>query len=85
MWADLIIGMCQEQERVDMPDTSSLIWGLIFGTIGLGFFVYGKKQKAIIPFISGFGLMTIPYFISNVYILILSCLFLVALPYFIRV
>lgn len=51
------------------------------GSIGLGFLVYGKKQKAIIPLFSGIGLMLVPYFISNMYILILSGIVLVALPY----
>ena len=68
-----------------MNTTSTLIWGVIFGSIGLGFFVYGKKQKAIIPLFSGIGLMVVPYFISNMYILILSGIVLVALPYLIRV
>ena len=61
------------------------MWGIIFGSIGLGFFVYGKKQKAIIPILSGIGLMVCPYFISNIYILIISGIVLVALPYFIRI
>jgi len=25
-------------------NTSSLLWGILFGSIGLGYFVYGKKQ-----------------------------------------
>jgi len=66
-------------------DISILMWGLIFGSIGLGFFVYGKKQKAVIPFFSGIGLMVIPYFISNIFILVISDIFLIALPYFIRI
>jgi hypothetical protein len=66
-------------------NTSTLIWGVIFGSIGLGFFVYGKKQKAIIPLFSGIGLIVAPYFISNMYILILSGIVLVALPYLIKV
>jgi hypothetical protein len=66
-------------------NTSTLIWGVIFGSIGLGFFVYGKKQKAIIPLFSGIGLIVVPYFISNVYILILSGIVLVALPYLVKV
>ena len=65
-------------------NTSTLMWGVIFGSIGLGFFVYGKKQKAIIPFISGIGLMVIPYFISNVFILIITGIVLVALPFVIK-
>jgi hypothetical protein len=64
---------------------SILIWGVIFGSIGLGFFVYGKKQKAIIPLLSGIGLMVVPYFISNMYILILSGIVLVVLPYIIKI
>ena len=61
------------------------MWGMIFGSIGLGFFVYGKKQKAVIPLFSGIGLMLFPYFISNIYILVISGIGLIALPYFIRV
>ena len=68
-----------------MNNPSILIWGVIFGSIGLGFFVYGKKQKAIIPLLSGIGLMVVPYFISNMYILILSGIVLVALPYIIKI
>ena len=68
-----------------MINVSTLIWGIIFGSIGLGFFVYGKKQKAIIPILSGIGLMVFPYFVSNIYIMILSGIILVALPYFVRI
>jgi hypothetical protein len=66
-------------------NTSILIWGMIFGSIGLGFFVYGKKKNAVIPILSGIGLMVFPYFISNLYIMILSGVILVALPFFIKI
>jgi len=66
-------------------NSSTLIWGVIFGSFGLGFLVYGKKQKAIIPFLSGIGLMVSPYLISNLYILIFSGIILVALPFFIKI
>ena len=68
-----------------MNNMSTLMWGIIFGSIGLGFFVYGKKQKAMIPILSGIGLMVFPYFISNIYILIMSGIVLIALPFFIKV
>ena len=67
-----------------MNSISTLMWGIIFGSIGLGFLVYGKKRKALIPILSGIGLMVFPYFISNIYIMILSGIVLVALPYFVR-
>ena len=37
-------------------DTSSLLWGLLFGSIGLGFFVYGRRQKRFVPQASGTNL-----------------------------
>jgi hypothetical protein len=67
-----------------MNATSTLVWGMIFGSIGLGFFIYGKKQNVFIPICCGLGLMVAPYFISNNLILIFTGLCLVAIPYFIR-
>jgi hypothetical protein len=68
-----------------MDSTSTLIWGVIFGSIGLGFFVYGKKQKTVIPLFCGIGLMVFPYFISNMYVLVISGVVLVALPFFVKI
>ena len=67
-----------------MINPSAIAWGIIFGSIGLGFFIYGKKQGLFIPLLSGLGLMIIPYFIANIFILIVIGLVLVALPYFYR-
>jgi predicted membrane protein len=66
-------------------DASSLFWGLVFGSIGLGFFIYGKKQKAVVPFICGLILMVIPYFVSNMILLVVLGIALMAVPYFVRV
>jgi len=78
--------MCHEKEvNSKMEGTSLLIWGMIFGSIGLGFFTYGKKQKAVVPLLTGISLFIFPYFISNVYILVIVGIILVALPYFVRI
>ncbi len=68
-----------------MEGTSLLIWGMLFGALGLGFCTYGKKQKAVVPLITGIALFFIPYFISNVYMLVIAGAVLVALPYFVRI
>jgi hypothetical protein len=65
-------------------NTSSLLWGLLFGSVGLGFFIYGKRQSAIVPLVCGMALMTFPYFISNTLLLVLIGIALMALPYFFR-
>lgn len=68
-----------------MEGTSLLMWGMVFGAIGVGFFIYGKKQKAFVPLMTGIALFVIPYFISNVYALVITGAVLVALPYFVRI
>jgi hypothetical protein len=63
---------------------STLLWGVLFGSIGLGFFIYGKKQRAIVPLICGLALMAFPYFVSGTVLLVLVGAMLMAIPYFIR-
>ena len=63
---------------------ATLLWGVIFGAIGMGFFVYGKRQSAPIPLVCGIALMVFPYFISNVWGTVAVGAVLMAIPYFIR-
>jgi hypothetical protein len=65
-------------------DPSSLLWGLLFGSIGLGFFVYGRRQKRVVPLVSGLALMIFPYFVSNTIVLVTLGIALIAIPYFVR-
>jgi hypothetical protein len=63
---------------------SSLIWSFLFGTIGVGFFVYGRRQRMLVPFLSGIALMVVPYFVESVGAMVALCVAFMALPYFIR-
>jgi len=64
--------------------SSWLLWSLVFGSIGLGFFLYGKKQRAVVPLVCGLALMLFPYFVSNVYVLVSIGLGLIAVPRFVK-
>jgi hypothetical protein len=57
---------------------------LLFGSIGLGFFIYGKKQRAVVPLVCGIVLILFPYFVSNVILLVGIGVLLAAIPYFLR-
>jgi len=62
---------------------SSLLWGVLFGSLGFGYFLYGKKQGAVIPLVCGLLLMVFPYFISNTALVVLVGATLAAIPWFI--
>lgn len=64
--------------------TATLFWGLLFGSIGMGMFVYGKKQQAPVPLVCGIALMVVPYAISDASLLLAVGIALVVIPYFVR-
>ena len=67
-----------------MASVALLLWGLLFSSIGLGFFVYGKKQQRLVPFVCGLGLMIFPYFVGSIMLLIGIGVMLIAITYFVR-
>jgi len=63
---------------------SLLLWGVLFGAIGLGYFIYGKKQRAVVPLLSGLALMGLPYLVASSWLLVFLGIAIAALPYFVR-
>lgn len=67
-----------------MPSPASLFWGMLFGAIGVGYFIYGKRQSMIMPLVCGVALVVYPWFVSSVLWTIIVGIVLMAIPYFIR-
>ncbi len=67
-----------------MTNEALLLWSVLFSSIGLGFFMYGKKQQKLMPLTCGLGLMVYPYFVDSVPIVIAVGVVLIARPYFVR-
>ncbi len=63
---------------------AQLLWGLLFGSIGLGYFLYGKKQREPVPLICGIALMGYAYFVPNAWPLVGIGIGLTVVPYFFR-
>lgn len=47
-----------------MPTPENLLGAIIFGAIGMGAFVYGRKSAQLRPIVLGIALMVYPYFVS---------------------
>ena len=48
-----------------MPTPEALFGAIVFGAIGMGFFVYGKRQSLVKPMVLGIALMGFPYLVSD--------------------
>jgi hypothetical protein len=61
---------------------AALRWGVTFGSLGVGFIVYGKKQAVFVQPVRGIDLIVCPYVISGTLLLVSVCTVPVALPFF---
>lgn len=65
-------------------DMTLILWSLCFGSIGFGYFIYGKKQSHTVIRYTGIALMIFPYFIHNIVALIVVGFMLLLLPKFLK-
>ena len=63
--------------------TANLLFAsLIWGSIGFGYFIYGKKQASWIPMTGGLLMMVVSYFVGSAVVMSLFCAGLMAAVYF---
>ena len=65
-----------------MFSTSFLFASLIWGSVGVGYFIYGKKQQTLSPMIGGIVMIIVSYFIGSAFLMSLLCLGIVGAVYF---
>jgi hypothetical protein len=73
-------------DTVSLPalDPNTFLIGSIAGTIGVGYFVYGKKQAKVVPMVCGALLCIYPYFIENLWITLVVGVVLGLVPVFLK-
>ena len=65
-------------------NATQLFLSVIFSSIGLGYFLYGKKQKMTVPLVCGLVLMLFTYFIDSTAMISIIGVILSGVPYFLR-
>ena len=64
---------------------AALVASFLWGTIGFGFAIYGKKQQSYVPLIGGITLMAGSYFFaSSAWIMSLFSVAVIAAIYWLR-
>jgi hypothetical protein len=61
-----------------------LVVSLIWSSVGLGFFIYGKKQQSLIPLFGGLLLIGISYFIESALYMSLAAVAILATIYWLK-
>ena len=64
-------------------NATSLMIGIFTGAIGVGYFMYGKRQAKFVPLLAGMMLCIYPYFVDRVLWLVVVGVALMAAPFLI--
>ena len=47
---------------------------MLWGSVGLGYFIYGKKQSSWIPMVGGVLIIAVSYLVSSALLMSLLCI-----------
>jgi hypothetical protein len=61
-----------------------LVASLIWGSVGMGFFIYGKKQQSMVPMFGGLLVIGVSYFIESALYMSLAALGLLAAVFWLK-
>jgi len=62
---------------VNLFSPSFLFASLIWGSIGVGYFIYGKKQQSLLPMIGGILMIGVSYFVGSALAMSLICILVI--------
>ena len=65
--------------------TGSLLIYIFLGSVSLSYFMYGKTQRKAVALFCGIGLGIAPYFGLDMWLLVLVSIFMMGLPFFIKI
>ena len=65
-------------------DSNTLMASLFFGAVGMGMVMYARNVGRLVPLAAGVLLMVVPYFISNIGVLLVVCSAITVVPWFLR-
>ena len=64
-----------------MLDAHFLFASLIWGSIGVGYFIYGKKQGSWLPMTGGLLMIMVSYFVGSALLMSLVCIGVIVAVY----
>jgi len=66
---------------MNLLDAHFLFASLIWGSIGVGYCIYGKRQQSWLPLVAGVLMIAVSYFVGSALLMSLICAALMALVY----
>lgn len=55
-------------------DSSFLFASLLWGSVGVGYWIYGKKQREMMPMVGGVAMIVVSYAVNSWLLMTLICI-----------
>ncbi len=68
---------------MNLFDANFLFASLIWGSVGVGYFIYGKKQQEPVPLVGGVVMIGVSYFVASALLMSLVSLAIMAAGFFV--
>lgn len=68
---------------MNLFDANFLFASLIWGSVGVGYFIYGKKQQEPVPLVGGVVMIGVSYFVASALLMSLVSLAIMAAVFFV--
>lgn len=65
-------------------ETADLFLSLLFGSIGFGYYLYGRRRKNMVTRYCGIAMILYPYIANNAWDMLAVCVVLMVLPRFVE-
>ena len=62
---------------MNLLDPTFLFASLVWGSVGVGYFIYGKKQESLVPAIGGILMVVTAYFVSSAMLMSVVCVVII--------
>ncbi|MBI1176787.1 amino acid transport protein [bacterium] len=70
---------------MNLLNTNFLLASLVWGSVGVGYFIYGKKQQEVVPLVGGLIMIAISYLVGSALLMsLISIGIMVAVYYIVR-
>lgn len=67
-----------------LGDGNTLIASLIWGSVGMGYFIFGKKQQRMVLMLSGIAQMAVTYFVGSALYMSLIVIAIIAATHWLK-
>lgn len=67
---------------MEPTQSNTLIASVLWSAVAMGYWVYGKRQRSLIPFLGGAAMMAVTYLVGSALSMSAACILIIVATHF---